>query len=385
MAGAYTFLPLGNRVLAKIEQIIREEMDAIGGQEILMPALHPKEVWDRTNRWDALDVLFKLKGSGDKDYALGATHEEVVTPLAARYIDSYRDLPFAAYQIQTKFRNEPRAKSGILRGREFRMKDMYSFHVDQACLDEFYEQAKEAYIKIYDRLGIGHLTYYTYASGGTFSKYSHEFQTLNPYGEDEVYVIPGTKVAVNKEIIDDPAALKDAIPNYKPGDEKKLEVHKSIEVGNIFKLGTKFSDTFDASFNDEGGKTKSMVMGCYGIGPSRVMGTIAESLSDENGLVWPEAVAPYDVHLITLGKDENENAPCEKLYHDLKKAGIDVLYDDRIKARAGEKFSDADLIGIPTRVVMSKKTLETDSVEVKKRNSDETEMVKVSALIKRLK
>lgn len=385
MAGAYTFLPLGNRVLAKIEQIIREEMDAIGGQEILMPALHPKEVWEKTGRWEELDVLFKLKGSGDKDYALGPTHEEVVTPLAARYIDSYRGLPFATYQMQTKFRNEARAKSGILRGREFRMKDMYSFHVDQACLDEFYEQAKDAYIKIYDRLGIGHLTYYTYASGGTFSKYSHEFQTLNPYGEDEVYVIPGTKVAVNKEIIDDPEALKDAIPDYQPGDEKKLEVHQSIEVGNIFKLGTKFSDTFDASFNDEDGKTKSMVMGCYGIGPSRVMGTIAESLSDDNGLVWPESVSPYDVHLITLGKDDLENATCNQLYIDLKAAGIDVLYDDRLKARAGEKFSDADLIGIPTRVVMSKKTLEQNAVEVKKRNSNETEMVNVSDLVNKLK
>lgn len=385
MAGAYTFLPLGNRVLAKIEQIIREEMDAIGGQEILMPALHPKEVWEKTGRWEELDVLFKLKGSGDKDYALGPTHEEVVTPLAARYIDSYRGLPFATYQMQTKFRNEARAKSGILRGREFRMKDMYSFHVDQACLDEFYEQAKDAYIKIYDRLGIGHLTYYTYASGGTFSKYSHEFQTLNPYGEDEVYVIPGTKVAVNKEIIDDPEALKDAIPDYQPGDEKKLEVHQSIEVGNIFKLGTKFSDTFDASFNDEDGKTKSMVMGCYGIGPSRVMGTIAESLSDDNGLVWPESVSPYDVHLITLGKDDLENATCNQLYIDFKAAGIDVLYDDRLKARAGEKFSDADLIGIPTRVVMSKKTLEQNAVEVKKRNSNETEMVNVSDLVNKLK
>nr|HPQ50739.1 prolyl-tRNA synthetase [Alphaproteobacteria bacterium] len=285
MAGVYSYLPMGLRVLSNIENIIREEMETIGAQEILMPALQPREIWDQTERWNKVDVLFKLKGAGDRDLALGPTHEEVVTPLIGRFIQSYRDLPKAVYQIQTKFRNEPRAKSGLLRGREFRMKDMYSFHMDQRGLDDFYELAIEAYKNVYRRCGLGDSTLLTYASGGVFSKYSHEFQTVTPYGEDIVYRVPDTDIAINKELMNDRDALAGIIPNYKEGDEKNLEELKAIEVGNIFKLGSRFTDSFNVEYAGVDGEKRKVVMGCYGIGPSRIMGTIAEVLSDDRGLV----------------------------------------------------------------------------------------------------
>lgn len=375
MAGVYSYLPLGLRVLNKIEHIVRAEMNAIGAQEILMPALQPREIWDTTKRWDKVDVLFKLKGAGDRDLALGPTHEEVVTPLAGNFIHSYKDLPFAAYQVQTKFRNEARAKSGLLRGREFRMKDMYSFHEDQDCLDKFYERAIQAYQNVYRRCGLGDLTKLTFASGGVFAKYSHEFQTITESGEDIVYKIPDTNIAINKEIIDDIEALKGIIPDYKPGDENKLEAVKAIEVGNIFKLGTKFSDDFEVNYLDEKGARKTPVMGCYGIGPSRVMGTIAEVLSDEKGLVWPEEIAPFKVHLVSLATDDADIAHADDVYQKLIKAGIEVLYDDRIDIRAGAKFSDSDLIGIPHRLVVSKKTIESGRIEWKKRSEDQARAI----------
>jgi prolyl-tRNA synthetase len=384
MAGVYSYLPLGLRVLTKIENIIREEMNKIGGQEILMPALHPREVWDRTKRWDAVDVLFKLKGAGDRDLALGPTHEEVVTPLGAAFLHSYKDLPMAVYQVQTKFRNEARAKSGLLRGREFRMKDMYSFHASQDCLDKFYDSCIDAYLKIYDRVGLGATTVVTFASGGVFSKYSHEFQTITDSGEDIIYKVPGTNWAINKEIIDDQEALAGIIPNYKPGDEKKMESVKAIEVGNIFKLGTRFSDDCDAQFADANGQNKSMIMGCYGLGPSRVMGTIAECLSDERGLIWPKEVAPFDMHLVSLAQ-EDQVKDVDAVYEKLKAAGIDVLYDDRPDVRAGGKLADADLIGIPHRLVVSKKTLESQKVEWKERTKTEATLVGLDEFINHLK
>ncbi len=368
MAGVYSYLPLGVKVLSNIENIIRQEMDSLGAQEILMPALQPREIWDQTERWDKIDVLFKLKGSGDRDLALGPTHEEVVTPLMGRFIQSYRDLPKFVYQIQTKFRNEPRAKSGLLRGREFRMKDMYSFNTNQQGLDNFYELAIEAYKNVYRRCGLGDLTLVTYASGGIFSKYSHEFQTITPYGEDVIYRIPGTDIAINKEIIDDKEALAGIIPNYKDGDEKNLEELKAIEVGNIFKLGSRFSDAFNVKFADEDGKQGAVHMGCYGIGPSRIMGTIAEVLSDDKGLVWPDEVAPYHVHLVSLCRDESDISRCDEIYAKLKSMGISVLYDDRQSVQAGAKLGDADLMGMPRRVVVSAKTLAEESVEFKARS-----------------
>lgn len=372
-AGVYSYLPMGKRVLDKICRIIRQEMDAVDGQEILMTSLIPKENLEATGRWDKFDVLFRLKGGDDKEYALGATHEEIVSPLAKKFIFSYKDLPFSAYQIQTKFRNEKRAKAGLLRGREFLMKDMYSFHTDQADLDDYYGKVTEAYIRVYERLGLGDITYLTYAAGGTFSKYSHEFQTLTEAGEDTIYVCEACHIAVNKEII----AEQDSCPAC---GNKELAEKKAIEVGNIFKLGTKFSAPFGISYKDAAGKENTAVMGCYGMGPSRILGAIVEICHDEKGIIWPEAIAPFHVHLISL----NENEAAGRIYDDLLQAGFDVLYDDR-DASAGEKFADADLIGCPYRVVVSKKTLAENSVEIKRRAEEKGILASIEGLAAKLK
>ncbi len=372
-AGIYSYLPLGKRVLDKISQIIREEMNAIDGQEILMTALVPKENLESSGRWAAFDVLFRLSGSDKREYALGATHEEIVSPLAKKFILSYKDLPFGAYQIQTKFRNEKRAKAGLLRGREFLMKDLYSFHADQADLDSYYETVTAAYHKIYARLGLGEMTYLTYASGGSFSKYSHEFQTVSTAGEDLIYICEKCRVAVNREIIDEQKACPAC-------GSRELAEKKAIEVGNIFKLGTKFSEPFGVRYKDRTGEERPTVMGCYGIGPSRIMGTLVEIYHDEKGIIWPANVAPYRVHLLSLG----ENGAADKIYADLINQGIEVLYDDR-DLSAGEKFADFDLIGCPYRVVVSKKTLASESVELKGRAETASSLIKISELPARLK
>lgn len=368
-AGVYSFLPLGWRVMNKIREIIREEMFKIDGQEINMPALAPKENWEASGRYESLDILFKTIGSDEREYVLNPTHEEVVTPLASKFIFSYRELPFAVFQIQTKFRNEKRAKAGLLRGREFLMKDLYSFHVDQADLDAYYDRAIQAYKNIFTRLGLGDKTYLTYASGGSFSKYSHEFQTLTEAGEDLIYACPHCKVAVNKEIIDEQNTCPEC-------GEKKLIEKKAVEVGNIFKLVTKFSEAFNLQYQTAEGSKKPVIMGCYGIGLSRILGTIVEACHDEKGIIWPETVAPFKVHLLSL----NENEEADKIYEALKNAGIEVLYDDRDLA-AGEKFVDADLIGCPYRLVISKKTLAQQSGEIKNRQTGQEEMVKISELV----
>lgn len=370
MAGVYSYLPLGLRTLNKIERIVREEMDALGAQEVLLPALQPREIWDQTGRWDTVDVLFRFKGAGDRDLALGPTHEEVVTPLVNSFVQSYRDLPRAVYQIQTKFRNEARAKSGLLRGREFRMKDMYSFHANPEDLDAFYERSITAYHNVYRRCGLGAITLLTYASGGIFSKYSHEFQTLTPFGEDVVYRVPGKDIAINKEIIADREVLASLIPGF-TGGAAELEEVKAIEVGNIFKLGTRFPDAFGNNYTDAAGGAQKIHMGCYGIGPSRLLGTIAECLGDERGLIWPDAVAPYQVHLVSLARSEEETAACDAIYQQLLQQGIEVLYDDRSGVQAGEKLADADLIGLPHRLLVSKKTLAAGGIEWKRRTAAE--------------
>ncbi len=369
MAGVYSYLPLGLKVLSKIENIIREEMDHIGGQELLLSALHPKENWLATGRWDGLDVLFKLKDAGDHDYALGATHEEIITPLAQDYISSYRDLPFSAYQIQNKFRAELRAKSGILRGREFIMKDLYSFHRDQADLDRFYDIVTESYKKIFERVGIGDRTFFTYASGGTFSKYSHEFQTLTDAGEDIIYVNREKGIAVNEEVLEEETLQNLGVTR----DE--LEAVKAAEVGNIFKLGTKYSSAFNLTYKDENGESQPVIMGCYGIGLGRLMGVVVESLADEKGIVWPEAIAPYQVHLVGLNSDDGEVKDfTDGIYLSLKERGVDVLYDDR-DLRAGEKFADSDLLGLPYRVIVSKKSKEEGKFEVITRATGEVRLL----------
>ena len=373
MAGVYTYLPLGKRVLAKIENIVREEMDAIDGQEILMPALQNKKDWQMTGRWN-IDVMMKVKTFFDKEYGLGWTHEEVVTPLAKKYVRSYKDFPFYLYQIQTKFRSEKRAKSGILRGREFLMKDLYSFHTSEKDLDKFYDITKEAYFKIFDRVGIKDKTYLTYASGGDFSKYSHEFQTLSSAGEDTIYICDKCNIAINQEIIE---GLNESCPEC---GNKDLKQEKAIETGNIFKLKTRFTEAFDFKFTNEKGEEEIVLMGCYGMGPSRLMGTIVELFNDKNGIIWPKSVAPYQVHLICLGNDDNIIAEAEKIYISLQKEKIEVLYDDRNES-AGVKFKDSDLIGIPLRIVVSKKTLEKNSVELKKRDEDGFELIEINKIM----
>lgn len=368
-AGVYSFLPLGCLVMDKIRQIIKEEMLSVGGQEVSMPAFAPKENWEATGRWDDLDVLFKISASDKKEYALNPTHEEVVTPLAKKFIYSYRELPFSVFQIQTKFRNEKRAKAGLLRGREFLMKDLYSFHTDQADLDRYYEEVSSAYERIFNRVGLGDKTYLTFASGGTFAKYSHEFQTLTESGEDLIYICDQCRLAVNKEII----AEQSTCPKC---GNKDLREDKAVEVGNIFKLGIKYSAPFDLSYSTSEGKKELVVMGCYGIGLSRIMGTVVEACHDDKGILWPESIAPFKVHLISLKEDE----VAEKIYQTLQAAGIEVLYDDR-DLSAGEKFADADLIGCPYRVLVSKKTLLQDSVELKRRQVTEAEIIKIKDII----
>lgn len=378
IAGVYTFLPLGIKVLKKIENIIREGMNGLGAQEILMPSLQPKQNWETTERWNTLDCLIKFTTFYTKnDYALGPTHEEIVAPLAKKFILSYKDLPTAVFQIQTKFRDEKRAKSGLLRGREFLMKDLYSFHCNQEDLEKYYEKAQKAYENIFEKLGLKEKTYLTYASGGTFSKYSLEYQTLSENGEGIIFVCDKCKTAINKEIINEKSDCPEC-------GNKNLKEEKAIEVGNIFKLGTKYSKPFELTYKDESGKEQDVIMGCYGMGPSRIMGALVEIFHDDKGIIWPESVAPFKVHLLKLTTNQPKADPpladnrqlitfADKVYENLQKAGGEVLYDDREDVTAGEKFNDADLIGIPYRAVISDRT--RDKIELKRRDSKDIKLV----------
>ncbi len=368
LAGAYSYLHMGKKVLDRITQIVREEMNAIDGTEIVMPSLGSKEHWMTTNRWNEVDVLFKLpasEGGEPREYALNPTHEEIVTPLMKEFIQSYKDLDSCAvYQFQTKFRNEKRAKSGVLRGREFIMKDLYSFHTSQESLDIYFERVREAYVRVFERLGIGAITHYAFASGGDFSKYSYEFQTELGIGEDVVYVCDACDQAHNTEIIEASGFVCVSCGSTK--------YHESVvsETGNIFKLGTRFSNAFGLSYTDAEGKMKEVYMGCYGIGISRLMGVIAERLADEKGLVWPEAIAPYTHYIIAFPETIVE---ATELARKLESEGASVILDDRTQG-FGHKAGDADLFGIPHRIVVSKKTLENGGYEYKSRTSDAVEI-----------
>jgi prolyl-tRNA synthetase len=379
MAGVYSYLPLGLRTLNKIVAIIREEMDELGGQEVLMPALQVKERYEATNRWDdkVVDNWFKTKLANGTELGLGFSHEENLTPIIKDFVRSYKDLPIAPYQIQTKFRNELRSKSGIMRGREFLMKDMYSYAVDQAQHDEFYAKAQVAYKKVYDRMGIGDRTFMTFASGGSFAQFSHEFQTLSDAGEDTIYLSREKGIAINKEVFTDEVLEQLGVKR----DE--LEEVKGIEVGNIFTLGTKFTAPFNLTVDGENGESITPIMGCYGIGVSRVMGTIAELLSDDKGLVWPEAIAPAKVYLAVLGQNEDTRKTADELYEEMRGKGIEIIYDDR-DTRPGEKFADADLLGIPYRVVVSDKLVAQEKYELKARIADEIELLSKSELLAKL-
>lgn len=355
MAGVYTYLPLGLRVLKKIEQIIREEMNAIGGQELLLTTLQDPELWKKTNRWDdaVVDNWFKSKLVTGSEVGIANTHEEQLAQLLTSFVHSYKDLPFAAYQFQTKFRNELRAKSGIMRAREFIMKDLYSFSRTEEEFREFYERAAEAYLKVFARVGLGEVTYRTVAAGGSFtSGLTDEFQTVCGAGEDVIYIDEAKRLAINKEVYTDEHLAAHGLT------KEGLVEKKSIEVGNIFPLGTKYSEALGLTYADEKGEKHPVIMGSYGIGLGRLIGTIAEVLADDKGLVWPLAVAPFRYHLIELsGGDAGIHDVAQKLYQSLHEKGVEVLYDDR-DLRAGEKFADSDLLGIPTRIIVGKKAAE---------------------------
>ncbi len=380
MAGVYSYLPLGYRVREKIIRIIEEEMNALGAAEILMPALHPRSVWDATKRWETMGkIMYQFKDHSGREVGLGPTHEEVMAVIGKTVIDSYADLPRAVYQIQTKYRDEPRAKSGVLRGREFTMKDLYSFHTDEASLAEFYEEAKKAYTKVFTRAGLK--AYATEASGGDFTKeYSHEFMVETNAGEDEMMLCRLCGFAQNTEI----SKLKSGTqcPKCQSGVLDKVT---SVEVGNIFKLGTKFSEPVGFTYKNQEGRSMPVVMGSYGIGIERLLGTIVEVHHDDKGIVWPEAVAPFKAHLLRIGEATPElQRLSEETYHALQKSGVEVLFDDRERASSGEKFFDADLIGIPWRIVVSEKTLVREKVELKRRNEQEVKVITLNACIKSL-
>ncbi len=379
MAGVYDLLPLGLRTFNKVVNIIREEMNTIGGVELHLSALQDAEVWKKTDRWsdENVDSWFKTALKTGGEVGLGFTHEEPLTALMREQVSSWRDLPTYPYQFQTKFRNETRAKSGLMRTREFVMKDLYSFSRNQAQHETFYDQAANAYARVFERVGLGERTYKTFASGGSFSKFSHEFQTVCDAGEDTIYIHKGRKLAINKEVYTDEVLAELGVT------KDELEEAKSIEVGNIFTLGTRFSDALGLTYKDESGADTPVFMGSYGIGPARLMATVAELMADERGLVWPEAVAPFAVHIVSLGDNEDVTTEAEELYKQLQEAKVDVLWDDR-DARAGEKFADSDLIGIPLRVVVSEKTLAAGTLECVERASGRTHHLSTSELIERL-
>ena len=378
-SGIYSYLPLGFLVLKKIEGIIRDEMNALGGQELLLPALQPKENWEVTGRWKdpGREVMFQFHGRGEREYGLGWTHEEIVTPLAKRFVHSYKDLPCAVYQIQNKFRDEPRAKSGLLRGREFMMKDMYSFHASEADFEQFYAKAQGAYGNIFKRMRLD--ARLTQASGGAFSKYSHEFQVPTPAGEDIIISCAACGFSQNREITKLQAGEKC------PECKNTVDAVRAIEVGNIFPLKTRFSQAFHFTYKDEQGKDQPILMGCYGIGLGRALGAAVEVHHDEHGIIWPESITPYAAHLIMLQSARPVRAVADKLYAALQKEEITLLYDDREDASVGEKLADADLIGIPLRIIVSEKTIAAESVELKLRAEKNVEFIKLKELSKYLR
>ncbi|RYF29039.1 MAG: prolyl-tRNA synthetase [Chloroflexi bacterium] len=377
MAGVYAYTPLGLRVLENIKQIVREEMNAIDGQELVMTSLQRKETWEGTGRWDdeAVDVWFKTKLKDETELGLAWSHEEAILEMMQQYIKSYKDLPTAVYQFQTKLRNELRAKSGIMRGREFVMKDLYSLHATQADMDQYYDKVIEAYKRCYERFGLGDSTFVTFASGGSFTKFSHEFQTICDAGEDILYVNEDQTVAVNEEVLDEASAELGV-------DKSSLKPVKSAEVGNIFKFGTEKSEKMNIYFTDSDGTQKPVYLASYGIGITRVMGVIVEKFADDKGIVWPENVAPAKVYLVRIG-GEAATEHADQLYAELTDAGIQVIYDDRDE-RPGAKFADAELMGIPYRVTVSDRLIEAGEYEYTDRATGETQLLTREALLARI-
>jgi len=379
MAGVYAYLPLGLRVVENIKRIIRQEMNALGSQEIIMTSLQRKELWEKTGRWDdaSVDVWFKSQLKNGTTVGFGWSHEEPITDMIRNYVNSYRDLPISVYQFQTKLRNEVRAKSGIMRGREFVMKDLYGYSRNAEELQDFYDSVSSAYLKIFKKVGIGDSTYLTFASGGAFTQFSHEFQTVTDSGEDTIYIDLDKKIAVNQEVLND-----DVLKQLGLARDKLKEV-KAAEVGNIFNFGSAKAEQLGVNFTDEDGNEKPLFLSSYGIGVTRLMGVVVELFSDERGLVWPKSIAPAQVIIDRLGESAGTIKAADDLYDKLLKHGVETLYDDR-DVRPGEKFADADLMGIPLRIVVSEKTVSAGHFEVKKRTSTEVIMQSLDDILKDL-
>jgi prolyl-tRNA synthetase len=379
MAGVYAYLPLGLRVVENIKQIVREEMNAVRGQELIMTNLQPKTPWESTGRWDdkVVDIWFKTQLKDGSEVGLAWSHEEAIVEMMKQYVSSYKDLPISVYQFQTKLRNELRAKSGIMRGREFVMKDMYSMSIDATQHDDYYNAVMKAYEKVYDRLGIGDDTYVTFASGGAFTEFSHEFQTVCEAGEDVIYLHRGKNIAINEEVLTDESLQKLDIRR------EELEEVKSSEVGNIFNFGTEKSEKMDFAFTNQDGEKQYVHLGSYGIGVTRLMGVIAEKFADQKGLIWPDNIAPAKVYLVRIGTDKAVAKQSDELYERLTQQDVAVLYDDR-DIRPGEKFADADLMGIPYRVVVSDKTMSAGAYELKARTAENAMNVSENELMKTL-
>jgi prolyl-tRNA synthetase len=381
MAGVYAYLPLGLRVVEKIKQIVREEMNDVGGQEIIMTALQRKELWEKTDRWDdqKVDVWFKSQLKSGGEVGFGWSHEEPITEMMQSFISSYRDLPISTYQFQTKLRNELRAKSGIMRGREFVMKDMYTYTADEKEHKKIYDAITKAYLRVFERCGLGDKTYFTFASGGAFTQFSHEFQTVSDAGEDTIYIDRKKKLAVNEEVLNDEVLKEVGLLR------DDLEKVASIEVGNIFSFGGAKSEQLGLYFKDESGASKPVILGSYGIGITRLMGTVVEVFADDKGIVWPKEISPFGAHLISItGGNTEITAEADRLYEMFGENNIDVLYDDR-DLRAGEKFNDSDLIGIPVRLVISEKTIAAGGVEVIERSSGKSKFVSENAILAEFK
>lgn len=378
MAGVYAYTPLGLRVVENIKQIVREEMNGVGGQELIMSSLQRRETWETTTRWDdnVVDVWFKSKLKDGTEVGFGWSHEESILEMMRQFVASYKDLPMYVYQFQTKLRNELRVKSGIMRGREFVMKDMYSLCVDEAQHEKFYQATIEAYKRVFNRLGIGQDTYVTFASGGAFTQFSHEFQTICETGEDVVYLHRGKNIAVNEEVLDDDNLAKLGI------NRDDLEKVSTAEVGNIFNFGTDKSKQMDVLFTNDKGERQPVFLGSYGIGITRVMGVLVEKFSDEKGIVWPESVAPAKIYLVSIGSEAAIHQ-ADELYDELTAAGLEVLYDDR-DARPGEKFADSELMGIPYRVTVSDRLMADDKYEITERKTGQTNILTHDQLLAKL-
>ncbi len=380
MAGVYSYLPLGLKVLKKIEHIIREEMNAVGGVEMKTSILQSKEIWEKTDRWsdEQVDIWFKTKLKSGAEVGLSWSNEENFTNILKQYVSSHKDLPLYLYDFKDILRNETRSKSGILRGREFFWKALYSFSKDEVEHNVFYEKMKVSYQNVFKRVGIGHLTYLTFASGGAFSKYSHEFQTITSAGEDIIYVSEDKGLAVNKEVMEDEVLAAQGL------NKDQLVEHKAIEVGNIFSLGTSKAESLGLYYTDSKEAKNPAFMGSYGIGLGRLMGTVVEVLADDKGIIWPQSIAPFAVHLLVLGEDAEVQKEAEKVYAELLSNKVEVLFDDRGGVMAGEKFADSDLIGIPLRAVVSARSIKEGGIEIKKRTEEKGKIVSTHELLKLL-